>query len=204
MNEQTRLEVPCEAPGGEVAPATEAPKQLPDVHGKVRGIGKLLAGRSPGLRAEPDSGMLSAAPGGAPEGELIDQQLWGAVATLRERGDSVVVLPQRFSGEVSASSGDAAAASSACACTVHSAAATSASGGRATYRVKAAATSPSSTAPSTGSGHGAGSLNSTVRPWPAADGCCWSISAASTSRAGAFALPSSAARALSRRQGQSS
>jgi len=86
MNEQTRVGVPCEAPGGETAPATEVSKQLPDVDVKIHGIGKPLAGRWPGRRAEPDSGMLSVAPGGAPEGELIDQQLWGALATLRERG----------------------------------------------------------------------------------------------------------------------
>src|SRR6202043_4202332 len=81
-------------------------------------------------------------------GEMFE--LRRARGTSRASSDSVVVLPQRFSGEVSASSGDAAAASSACACTVHSAAATSASGGTATYRVKAAATAPTSTAPSTG------------------------------------------------------
>jgi hypothetical protein len=37
-------------------------------------------------REGPSAGMLSVAPGGAPEGQLIDQRLWGAVAALRERG----------------------------------------------------------------------------------------------------------------------
>lgn len=38
------------------------------------------------MSEETRSEMLSAAPGGAPEGELIEQRLWGAIAALRERG----------------------------------------------------------------------------------------------------------------------
>src|SRR5215831_14831780 len=39
-------------------------------------------GKSPGQESE----MLSAAPEGALEGELVDQRVWGAIASLRERG----------------------------------------------------------------------------------------------------------------------
>src|SRR5688572_29723304 len=40
------------------------------------------------LKAESESSseMLSVAPGGAAEGELISQGTWGAIAALRERG----------------------------------------------------------------------------------------------------------------------
>ncbi len=40
------------------------------------------------VAAEPGavSDMLSAAPGGVQEGELVDERLWGAIAALRERG----------------------------------------------------------------------------------------------------------------------
>ncbi len=41
-----------------------------------------------GAEAEPGalSGTLSAAPGGAQEGELVDERMWGVIAALRERG----------------------------------------------------------------------------------------------------------------------
>src|SRR6202166_98310 len=53
---------------------------------KLVSIGPVVRETDQRPHAESESGMLSAAPGGAPEGELIDQQLWGALATLRERG----------------------------------------------------------------------------------------------------------------------
>jgi transposase len=85
MNEETGLEMPSAA-------SAEAET------GVTKGVSSQLAARDgaaeclqedsggPGFRAESGSGMLSAAPGGALEGEVIDQQLWGAIAALRERG----------------------------------------------------------------------------------------------------------------------
>jgi transposase len=85
MNEQTKLGRSCEASGGETAVASEANRQ-PDVATKDAVSASQLANGGLGLDAEPESRMLSAAPGGAPEGELIDQRLWAALAALRERG----------------------------------------------------------------------------------------------------------------------
>ena len=88
MKEQTRLGVPSEAlgPGVETAQGDEAIKQQEQAHVKIHGFGKPVAGGPGALQAESESAMLSVAPGGAPEGELIDQRLWGAIAALRELG----------------------------------------------------------------------------------------------------------------------
>ncbi len=44
------------------------------------------AEQEPAPLPAPESDMLSAAPGGAQEGELVDEGMWGAIAALRERG----------------------------------------------------------------------------------------------------------------------
>jgi hypothetical protein len=89
MNEGTGLGMPSGASfRAETAAAKGALERQPGnyVGGECIPKGVGVPESCQGLRAESASEMLSVAPGGALEGELIDQRLWGAIAALRERG----------------------------------------------------------------------------------------------------------------------
>ena len=89
MKKVTELEMPTAASSGaETAPTNWVASQLAAMKVDRECVHQHSGGPvcHPGFRGESASGMLSAAPGGAPEGEVIDQQLWGAIAALRERG----------------------------------------------------------------------------------------------------------------------
>jgi DNA-binding NarL/FixJ family response regulator len=50
----------------------------------------------PNGQSESRSSMLSEAPEGAQEGELVDQRLWAAIAVLRERGLSKKAIARQL------------------------------------------------------------------------------------------------------------
>lgn len=75
-----------EASSCEMVPAVPAVPAAEDVEAGLQSSS--TAGSS---EQQEEPGMLSEAPGGAQEGELVDERLWGAIAALRERG----VWPRR-------------------------------------------------------------------------------------------------------------